>query len=191
MAEEKTLTHWGKTRDVNYLGSWDLQPGQDLILTIKSIGQQTVENPMENTKEVKTVIHFVEDGYKPMVLNTTNKKAIAAALDTPYIENWVGNPISIYVAKVKAFGKINDALRIRDKKPDVTVYKCEECGNIIKGLMGKTPTDLVEISKRNCNGKALCVACQKKFKAEMDKKNEPVKEEKPKAETKADTEEDW
>ena len=174
--EEKTLTHWGKTRDVNYLGSWDLQPGQDLILTIKSIGQQTVENPMENTKEVKTVIHFVEDGYKPMVLNTTNKKAIAAALDTPYIENWVGNPISIYVAKIKAFGKINDALRIRDKKPDVTVYKCEGCGNIIKGLMGKTPTELVEISMRNCNGKKLCVACQKKFKAEMDKA--AVKEEK-------------
>lgn len=190
---EQTLTHWGKTRDVNYLGSWDLQPGQDLILTIKSIGQQTVENPMENTKEVKTVIHFVEDGFKPMVLNTTNKKAIAAALDTPYIENWVGNPISIYVAKVKAFGKINDALRIRDKKPDVTVYKCEECGSIIKGLMGKTPTDLVEISKRNCNGKALCVACQKKFKAEMDKKNEPVKEEKvePVTETKADSEDEW
>lgn len=195
------LTHWGKTRDVNYLGSWDVQPGQDLILTIAKIGQETVENPAENTKEVKTVIHFVEQGFKPMVLNTTNKKAIASALDTPYIENWVGHPIAIFVKRVKAFGKENDALRVRDKAPDVTVYVCDECGNVIMGVGNKSASDLVEISKRNCGGKALCVACQKKFKAEMDKKAvkeekpepESVKEEKtePVPETTADTEEDW
>ena len=193
------LTHWGKTRDVNYLGSWDVQPGQDLILTIKSIGQETVENPAENTKEVKTVIHFVEQGFKPMVLNTTNKKAIASALDTPYIENWVGHPIAIFVKRVNAFGKTSDALRVRDKAPDVTVYVCDECGNVIMGVGNKSASDLVEISKRNCGGKALCVACQKKFKAEMDKKTEqkpmpePVKEEKvePVAETKAESEDEW
>lgn len=195
------LTHWGKTREVNYLGSWDVQPGQDLILTIAKIGQETVENPAENTKEVKTVIHFVEQGFKPMVLNTTNKKAIATALDTPYIENWVGHPIAIFVKRVKAFGKENDALRVREKAPDVTVYVCDECGNVIMGVGNKSASDLVEISKRNCGGKALCVACQKKFKAEMDKKAvkeekpepEPVKEEKtePVVETKADSEDEW
>lgn len=195
------LTHWGKTREVNYLGAWDVQPGQDLILTIAKIGQETVENPAENTKEVKTVIHFVEQGFKPMVLNTTNKKAIASALDTPYIENWVGHPIAIFVKRVKAFGKENDALRVRDKAPDVTVYVCDECGNVIMGVGNKSASDLVEISKRNCGGKALCVACQKKFKAEMDKKAvkeekpepEPVKEEKtePATETKADSEDEW
>lgn len=195
------LTHWGKTRDVNYLGAWDVQPGQDLILTIAKIGQETVENPAENTKEVKTVIHFAEQGFKPMVLNTTNKKAIATALDTPYIENWVGHPIAIFVKRVKAFGKENDALRVRDKAPDVTVYVCDECGNVIMGVGNKSASDLVEISKRNCGGKALCVACQKKFKAEMDKKavkeekpeSEPVKEEKAESatETKADSEDEW
>lgn len=176
---EQTLTHWGKTRDVNYLGAWDVQPGQDLILTIAKIGQETVENPAENTKEVKTVIHFVEQGFKPMVLNTTNKKAIATALDTPYIENWVGHPIAIFIKRVKAFGKENDALRIRDKAPDTKIIICEECKKPITRVNGKEPSELAEISKRNCGGKALCVACQKKFKAEMDKKNEPepVKEE--------------
>lgn len=187
------LTHWGKTRDVNYLGSWDVEPGKDLILTIKSIGQETVENPVEKTKEVKTVIHFVEQGYKPMILNTTNKKAIATALDTPYIENWVGNPIAIFTKRVKAFGKESDALRIREKAPDVTVYKCDECGNVIVGVGNKSASELVEISKRHCNGKALCVACQKKFKAEMDKK--AVKEEKPETEpvkeNATDSEDEW
>ena len=195
------LTHWGKTRDVNYLGAWDVQPGQDLILTIKSIGQETVENPAEKTKEVKTVIHFVEQGFKPMVLNTTNKKAIASALDTPYIENWIGHPIAIFVKRVNAFGKTSDALRVRDKAPDVTVYVCDDCGNVIIGVGNKSASDLVEISKRNCGGKALCVACQKKFKAEMDKKSEPKTEEKPgpveeeKAEsvteTKVESEDEW
>lgn len=46
------LTHWGKTRDVNYLGSWDVQPGQDLILTIAKIGQETVENPADRKSVV-------------------------------------------------------------------------------------------------------------------------------------------
>ena len=190
---EQTLTHWGKTRDVNYLGSWDIQPGQDLVLTIKKIDQETVVNPINKTKQVKTVMHFAEPNVKPMVLNTTNKKSIATALETPYIENWLGAKISIYALHGTWFGEERDALRIRTKKPDTTEYKCEDCGNIITGLRDKTPSDLVEISMRNCNGKKLCVACQKKFKAEMDKA--AVKEEKVEQapETKPDkaNDDDW
>lgn len=188
---EKTLTHWRKTRNMTYLGSWDLDNmTTDLVLTIKSVGQEEVHDPVKNETKTELVAHFFEHP-KPMVLNATNCKAISKATGSPYMEEWVGNPIAIYVEKVKAFGDIFDALRVRKKKPDVTVFKCESCGNVITGLGGKSPSELVDISKRNCGGKALCVACQKKFKAEMEKKVEPVKEEKPKAETKADTEDEW
>lgn len=178
----ETLTDWRTTRDINYLGSWDVPTTGDLILTIKSVAQETVVNPQTKEEKVKTVIHFVEKDYKPMVLNTTNKAAIESATGTKYIEQWVGHAIGIYTKRVKAFGKETDALRIRETSPDVRTYDCEECGNLIVGLGGKTASELVEISKRNCNGKALCVACQKKFKAAMEKKPEPVKETKPEPE---------
>ena len=201
MAEEKTLTHWAKTRDTNFLGGWDIEPGKELVLTIAKVAQETVENPIKKTKQVKTVIHFAERDYKPMVLNTTNKKAIAKALNTPYIENWIGKQVKIYTLHGTWFGEEQDALRIRDKAPDTKIIVCEECKKPITRVNDKEPSELAEISRRNCNGKALCVACQKKYKAEMDKKavkeekpeHEPVKEEKvePVTETKADSDDEW
>ena len=190
---EQQLTHWKKVRNMSYLGSWDLEPGKDLILTIAKVGQETVENPVQKTKEVKTVAHFAEQGFKPMVLNATNCKAIEKVTGTPYMEEWPGHTISIYTAKVRAFGEETDALRVRNKKPDVTIYKCEDCGKVITSAGGKSPSELVEISKRNCNGQALCVACMNKFKKaaeqkaeETPKDPEPVKEEEPKEEAKQD-----
>lgn len=198
---EQVKTHWRKTRNMTYLGSWDLESEtKDLVLTIKSVGQEEVHDPVKNETKTELVAHFYEVT-KPMVLNATNCKAISKVANSPYMEDWPGTPIAIYVENVKAFGDIFPALRIRKKKPDVRVFKCDECGNVIVGIGGKSASDLVEISKRNCGGKALCVACQKKFKAEMDKKAvkeekpepEPVNEEKtePVTETKADSDDEW
>lgn len=170
MANEN-LTHWKKTKNMSYLGSWDLTPGKDLILTIAKVGQEIVENPVQKTKELKTVCHFSEKDYKPMVLNTTNCKAIEKAHGTPYMEEWVGKAITIYTTKVKAFGEETDALRIRSKAPDVKTFKCDSCGKVILSAGGKSPSELVEISKRNCDGKTLCVACMTKFKEEKENKS--------------------
>ena len=56
--------------------------------------------------------------------------------NTPYIENWAGKKITMYVKQVRAFGDVTDAVRIRDKVktekvPDI---KCEACGKTIKGM---------------------------------------------------------
>ena len=56
-------------------------------------------------------------GQKPFILNKTNAKTIATILGTPYIEDWIGKQIQLYVAKVKAFGQTVDALRVRDFPP--------------------------------------------------------------------------
>ena len=63
------------------------------------------------------MIDFTEG--KPMICNTTNAKAITKAHGTPYIEEWAGKSITIYVAKVKAFGDTVDALRVRPVAPRV------------------------------------------------------------------------
>ena len=52
-----------------------------------------------------------------MILNTTNCKAIEAVHGTPFIDDWAGKDITLYVAKIKAFGEQMDALRVKREKP--------------------------------------------------------------------------
>lgn len=52
-----------------------------------------------------------------MILNKTNCKAIAKAVGSPYMEDWAGKKVSIYISKVKAFGDMVEAIRIREKAP--------------------------------------------------------------------------
>jgi hypothetical protein len=61
------------------------------------------------------VAYFI-GGKKGMILNKTNCKIITKVLDTPYIDNWVGKSIIIYAAKVKAFGDMVEALRVKNQK---------------------------------------------------------------------------
>lgn len=129
---EQKLTHWKQTRNTNYLGSWDLLKGEQyapVILTIASVNAETVVDPANNTKSEEIVIHFEENKYKPMILNSTNKKALEKATGTPFIEKWVGYKIKILVEKVKAFGDVFDALRI--SPAPVETAKCECCGKEI------------------------------------------------------------
>lgn len=162
-------THWKKLENPDYLGAYALQPNQDLIVQIKSVGQEEVYNPSNNKKETCTVAHFTDPNVKPMILNVTNCKTISKLYDTPYIEDWSGKYIAVYIAKVKAFGETVEALRIRSKVPTVETFKCTDCGNPITPTASKTVAELVDVSKRNC-GRALCLACMKKEKAKMTEK---------------------
>jgi hypothetical protein len=51
-----------------------------------------------------------------MIINKTNAKIITKILDTPFIEHWVGKSIIIYAAKVRAFGEMVEALRVKNQK---------------------------------------------------------------------------
>ena len=56
----ETLTHWKKLMNPDYLGAYALEPGQDLIATIKSVGNEEVTGT-DGKKEICSVIHFVEN----------------------------------------------------------------------------------------------------------------------------------
>lgn len=153
-----------KFMDKNYLGSWDVPDGEDLILTIDKAHQDDVKN--ERGSERKLTIHFVED-YKPMILNATNSKAISKAYGSSKVEDWAGKKIGIYTTKVTAFGGTTDALRIRDFPPKVTEAVCEECGTVIAPVVtdGKeySVSKIVELGKAKY-GKTLCWNCAKEKK---------------------------
>jgi len=132
----ETLTHWKKLTHPDYLGAYALEPGQDMVLTIKSCAIEIV-NGTDGKKQECMVIHFMENGVKPMICNKTNAKTITKIHKTPYIEQWSGKQIQLYASNVSAFGTQTEALRIRDMIPqqaqvDVTsaVIKLEGCTSL-------------------------------------------------------------
>lgn len=107
----KTKTHFKKLQNPNYLGSWDLMDDSgaynSVTATIKAVRKETV---FGNSEELP-VVHF-SDMPRPMILNSTNIKAVAQITGTPFIEEWVGAKIGLQVQQVKAFGDVTDALRV-------------------------------------------------------------------------------
>lgn len=162
------LTHWKKLTNPDYLGAYALEDGKDIILTISSIREETVTGP-DGKKDTCPVCRFAERGVKPMVLNATNMKMITKLFNTPYIENWVGKKIQIGVKKVKAYGDIVDALRVRDFLPvenNAALPKCESCGKEIQPAGGMTGEQVAKYTADKY-GQALCAACAAKRKKEQ------------------------
>jgi DNA-directed RNA polymerase subunit RPC12/RpoP len=150
------MTHWKKLTNPNYLGSYSLENGEDMIVTIDYVAEELVIGP-DGKKENCVVAHFTE-GCKPMILNTTNLKTIAKIYKTPYVENWHGKKIQLYSASVKAFGETVDALRIREYVPKETEYRCADCGMIIKPY-GKMSAAAVAQGTMKKYGEYLCAEC--------------------------------
>lgn len=157
---ERLTGDYRKFMDKNYLGSWDVPDGEDLILTIDHAARDDVKN--ERGSERKLTIHFVED-YKPMILNATNSKAITAAHGSSKVEDWAGKKIAIYTTKVTAFGGTTDALRIRTTAPKVVEAICEDCGRTIIAHGDYSVNKIVTMSKAKY-GASLCWDCSLKRK---------------------------
>ena len=112
------LTHWKKLTNPNYIGAYSLDPGQELNVTITKVVREPVTGA-DGKKEECTVAYLKNQ--KPFILNATNSKSITIALGTPFIEEWAGKSITIYASKVKAFGDVVEALRVRSIAPVITL----------------------------------------------------------------------
>ena len=159
----KMLDSWVKVLDPNFINAELIgTAGAELVVTITDIDFAECFNDKTQKKEQKQTVFFEE--CKPLVLNKTNAKTLKR-LFSPNSDNpadCVGHKVRLVVESVKAFGKIQDAIRIKE----YSETKCEECGAIILPASGKSVEQLIEISKRN-TGKVLCIACMKKYKEKM------------------------
>lgn len=164
------LTHWKKLTNPDYLGAYALLPGQDLIVTIKSVLNEAVIGT-DGKKETCLVMHFVED-VKPLILNATNSKTISKLLKTPYIEQWAGRKIQLYLQEgVKAFGDIVDAIRVRQFLPVEKTLICADCGKTIEGF-GNTTAEVVAKHTLSKYGRMLCSKCATKAQEDATKTQE-------------------
>ena len=108
-------THWKKLENPDYIGAYSLQEGKDLTVTIERVERQQVTGTGGKKEECTVAIL---KGQKPLILNRTNMKTIQKLYETPYIEEWAGKQITLFVAKINAFGETNvECLRIRPAKP--------------------------------------------------------------------------
>lgn len=160
-------TNWKKLMNPDYLGAYSLDDGNgkynDVVATIQRIKVEDVTGP-EGKHETCPVAYFAEHGMKPMVLNATNMKTLQKLFHSKYIEDWAGGKIQIFVAQVKAFGDVVDALRIRPYAPKVQTPDkpvCAECGAEIQGYGEYTAAQIAERNQHKY-GKPLCIPCAKK-----------------------------
>lgn len=154
------MTHFKKLMNPMYLGSYEFDPGQEMTLTIANVRSESVIGS-DGKKEDCIVAHFREN-VKPMILNSTNCKAIAKLYKTPYIEEWKDKQIIVRVQQVKAFGDVVDALRIKPEIPaKAPEFKCGECGNVLKPFGKMNARALADYTRQNY-GKVLCAECAKK-----------------------------
>jgi len=112
----ENLTHYKKLRNPNYIGSYELMTGGEPIELVVTIERATKEMVQNGDKKEEAMVVYLK-GQKPMIVNATNAKAITSALGTPYVEEWSGKRITLYVARIKAFGETVDALRVRKDAP--------------------------------------------------------------------------
>lgn len=158
-------THWKKLTNPNYLGAYSIEDGRDLVLTIKYVKEEQVIGT-DGKKDDCVVAYFYEN--KPMILNATNMKAITKLFGTPYIEEWIGKRIQVGVEKVRAFGDIVEALRVRKTLPGAvnekpkSVVKCMDCGRPIQPVKGFSSSEQLAAYTENKYGRAMCSECAAK-----------------------------
>ena len=115
-----TSTHSALTslspKDSKYLAKDDVgEEGQNL--TIRGFKTEAVKG--DHGEEPKVILYFVEEGYKPMILNQTNSKRIGIATGAKSAGEARGKKINVYCDPMIEFaGEIVGGLRIR-KATDV------------------------------------------------------------------------
>lgn len=78
-----------------------------VVLTIKGV---TTEASMG---KVCAVLHFEEDGSKPMILNITNARTLAWMFDSVESDDWTGKSINVFHDHTVGEGANAGGLRIR------------------------------------------------------------------------------
>lgn len=110
-------TNWRKHDKTDFLGAVDVDElgVKEITLTIEKVEWKDVK--VRGSKDHKRIATFKEPGFKPMIINVTNGKAIKKVVNSQYLEDWVNLEVVIYIKEGVKFGSdITEALRIRSVK---------------------------------------------------------------------------
>ena len=118
----ESKTHFKKAFNSPYLSSADVVG--HMTFTIARVALET--DKTKKTKDQFNTAYFAEreilpgEKLKPMILNVTNSKTLKALTGSPFIEDWQGIRVTIYVDSNVKFGReVMEGLRISPKAPTV------------------------------------------------------------------------
>ena len=103
-----------KTDLFKYLAG-EMFSGREWTLTIEYVRTEEIRGHKE--VEEKPVMYF-QEVQKGLVVNKTNAKYLIGLFGTDETEDWRGKRITLYTEKVNAFGKIHDAIRVKESAID-------------------------------------------------------------------------
>jgi len=113
-------THYRKAFNSPYLSSADIV--EPTVLTIKKVSLEP--DKTKKTKDEFNTAHFTAkelrpgEPLKPMILNASNSKTLKQLTGSPFLEDWVNVPVTIYVDPSVRFGKETvEGLRISAEPP--------------------------------------------------------------------------
>ena len=134
--EPSKTTHWRNLfpNKTMLLGAHNLNPGEQLVAEIKSVGNSEIKNKKGGAKVVP-IITFTNA--PPMILNITNCNTITSLYGDDY-SKWIGKSIQIFVKNIpEVFGR-DCALRIVPRIPiskselDQYIQALDACSNLDK-----------------------------------------------------------
>ena len=100
----KVLTdNWRKVISSDTLGVYDLDPGQEITLTIKHVEECDVPDPKSGKARPMPVVRF-EQTPKGLVLNRTNAKRITDLAGTNKLGQWGGIRVTLHHEEDRLFG---------------------------------------------------------------------------------------
>ena len=122
MVEMSEKTHYRRAFNSPYLSSSDIVG--PTVLTIAYVKLE--KDATKKTKDMFNTAYFVEkeirkdEKLKPMILNATNSRTLKNLTGSPYIDDWLNVPVTVYVDNnVKMMGSIVEGLRISTEAPIV------------------------------------------------------------------------
>jgi hypothetical protein len=123
--ETKSKTHFRKVFKSDHLGSADLEEfieeGKPLMFTIKEVIQHQIDPKTKGSGIVvagrrisANIAYFTDAKIKPLVLNATNSRIVKNKTNSPFVEDWKGLVIELYIDRdVKMKGETVGGVRIK------------------------------------------------------------------------------
>jgi len=114
-SKELAKTHYRKVFKSDHLGQADLEDflesGSNLVFTICTVKQEI--GAKVSGKKINANIAYFHEKIKPLVLNATNSKVLKSLSGSPFLEDWAGVTIQLYIdPNVKMKGDTVGGVRI-------------------------------------------------------------------------------
>jgi len=121
-----TKTHFRKAFNSPYLSSADIVDSNELIISHVILEADKTKRTKDQFNTAYFTEKFLRDGeqLKPMILNATNSKEIRNITGSPFIDDWQGVRVVVYVDKNVKFGRETmEGLRIAKAKSKPVINK--------------------------------------------------------------------